>query len=145
MHRATRLFATSGVRARHAVLLLALLPMLTYMGHWPSLEFPIPGTGAYWQLPFSDGWGAGHDDSAGHSHSHDTEEGDHAQHCHTNMGSCLVATVGAIAAAAILMAVVAFIGRASRLVGWETAAQTPPLDWLAAPLTPPPRLLSGTV
>ena len=56
MYKATRLFATNGAPARHVVLVLALLPMLTYMGHWPSFEFSIPGTGAYWQLPFSEGW-----------------------------------------------------------------------------------------
>ncbi len=61
------------------------------------------------------------------------------------MGSCLHATVGAIAAAAMLMSAVAFIGRATRLVNWEAAAERRPLEWLASPLTPPPRSLSATV
>jgi hypothetical protein len=134
-------------RVRHLILIVALLPMLTYLGHWPAIEFPIPGTGAYWQLPFSEGWGTGHGED-GHSRSHrstGSDDGNHAQHCHTDMGSCLHATIGAIAAAAILLASLAFIGQASRFVAWEMRAATPVKDWLSAPLTPPPQVLSTPI
>ncbi len=55
---------------------LSLVPMLTFMGHWPA-AVPIPGTNEYLSVPL-----------AGH-HSHAEDDGhDHAQHCHGDSASC---------------------------------------------------------
>lgn len=60
------------------LLLLSLLPMLTFMGHWPS-AVDIPGTNQYLSIPLA-GHQA-HDDGHGEEHSH-------TQHCHGNSASC---------------------------------------------------------
>jgi hypothetical protein len=66
-------------RRRISVLLLgSLLPMLTFMGHWPT-AIPIPGTDQYLSIPL-----AGHEEHQdGHEDGHS-----HAQHCHGNSASC---------------------------------------------------------
>ncbi|MCL6643894.1 MAG: hypothetical protein K6U88_02755 [Dehalococcoidia bacterium] len=56
-----------------AVLLLALLPTLTYFGHWPAIALPIPGTADVLVLPFASG---------------ETAAGDHHQHCHADAAEC---------------------------------------------------------
>lgn len=74
-----RTLTSSRTRRRISILLLlALFPMLTFMGHWPAAVH-IPGTDQYLSIPL-----AGNDEPAdehddGHSHS---------QHCHGNSGSC---------------------------------------------------------
>ncbi|MEO8541330.1 MAG: hypothetical protein ABI577_16430 [bacterium] len=66
-------------RARSRIslgLALTLLPMLTFMGHWPDAVH-IPTTDQYLAIPL-----AGH-----HSHEED-EAHEHEQHCHGNSASC---------------------------------------------------------
>lgn len=74
-----RTLTTSRTRRRISILLLlSLVPMLTFMGHWPG-SVPIPGTDQYLSIPL-----AGHqthDDSHEDSHAHE-------QHCHGNSSSC---------------------------------------------------------
>lgn len=55
------------------LLLLALAPMLLFVGHWPS-RLDIPGTDYYVSMPFATP-GTG-------------EEHDHGRHCHADAGSC---------------------------------------------------------
>jgi len=57
-------------------LVIALVPMVTFMGHWPT-SVPLPGTNLYIVLPFaapSTGTGSG-------DHQHE-------QHCHGNAAGC---------------------------------------------------------
>jgi hypothetical protein len=83
------------------VLLAALLPMLTFMGHWPT-SVPIPGTNLYVSLPFAE--------AEGHSHSSEdaSSEGDHSQHCHSGPASCGDAPAAAGASFATLSMAVSF-------------------------------------
>ncbi len=65
-------------RRRISILLaISLLPMLTFMGHWPE-AVPIPGTDEYLSIPFA-GRPLG---------DHHEEGGEHEQHCHGDAASC---------------------------------------------------------
>ena len=58
-------------------LLLALLPILTFMGHWPAAVH-IPGTESYLSIPLA---GAeGHDDESDHHN--------HSEHCQAGSAGC---------------------------------------------------------
>lgn len=122
----------ASARTCSLLLLLALAPMLTYFGHWPQVRVDVPGTGGYWELPFASGHGG-----AGHTHA--AHEASHAQHCHSDMGSCLNGTSGAIAFAALLATAVAFIGRDAPLLRRDTLVRTIAAGRIESPPTPPPR------
>jgi len=75
----------SGRRAQLApswVLVLALLPMLTFMGHWPA-TVSIPGTSLYVSIPL-----AGAEPHATHNDGGGEGTHDHSQHCHGDSASC---------------------------------------------------------
>lgn len=55
------------------LLLCALLPTLTFFGHWPSVALPIPGTRYVLSIPFA---------------SETPAAGDHHQHCHSESAQC---------------------------------------------------------
>ncbi|MFN0094947.1 MAG: hypothetical protein ACKVVT_09230 [Dehalococcoidia bacterium] len=63
-----------GRRRASLALLFALLPMLTFVGHWPEMEVSLPGGAGVLRLP-------------GGEPPH-SEEGDHARHCHAGVASC---------------------------------------------------------
>ncbi|MGE0600899.1 MAG: hypothetical protein AB7J35_16730 [Dehalococcoidia bacterium] len=68
------------------VLLVALFPMLTFMGHWPT-TLPIPHTNYYVSVPLA---------GAGHADEHTPEQAaEHARHCHGGVASCGDAPAGA--------------------------------------------------
>lgn len=123
------------------VLLFSFLPMLTFVGHWPALDLPLPGTGAYLRIPFS---GLSHDGPAsdGHNHTHgrqDTRQ--HARHCHADAAGCSDTPVPGLATVAMLRAAVGFLGidGAWRL---NEATEAPALRAVAVdPFDPPPRLV----
>ncbi len=123
------------------VLLLSFLPMLTFVGHWPAIDIPLPGTDAYVRIPLS---GVSHEGAAadGHSHSHGGQGADqHAQHCHADASGCSDTPVPGLATVAMLREVVGFLGidGAWRL---NEAAATPDLRAVAVdPFEPPPRLV----
>lgn len=76
-------------------LLAALLPMITYFGHWPSLAIPLPGADAELTIPFASG---------------ETASSDHHQHCHGAAAECAsgpgsLALAVTILAAAIALAI----------------------------------------
>lgn len=56
------------------ILLLALAPSVTFLGHWPSLQFDIPGTDAYVQVPLTG--------------AHEQPGEDHERHCHGDSSGC---------------------------------------------------------
>jgi hypothetical protein len=67
------------------LLVASLVPMLSFMGHWPE-SVPIPGTDQYLSVPFAG------------VHTHEEEDAHaHSQHCHGNSASCsdVPALVGA--------------------------------------------------
>jgi len=57
-------------------LLIALFPLLTFMGHWPA-AVQIPGTESYLSIPLAGG--EGHYESDGH---------DHSEHCQSGSAGC---------------------------------------------------------
>jgi hypothetical protein len=64
-------------RLRSWGLLLALAPMLTFMGHWPH-SLPIPGTELFVAVPLA---GQPVEPGEGAEHSH-------GQHCHGDSEGC---------------------------------------------------------
>lgn len=56
-------------------LLFALLPMLTFMGHWPT-SVAVPGTNFYVTIPFAG------------AHTEGGDEHNHNQHCHGDSAGC---------------------------------------------------------
>lgn len=72
-----RTLTRSGTQRKVSILLaLSLVPMLTFMGHWPA-AVPIPGTDQYLSVPF-----------AGHASEEEEGAHDHSQHCHGDSASC---------------------------------------------------------
>lgn len=93
------------------LLLLSLLPMVTFFGHWPALALAVPGTGFELRVPFSGSppaaaapGGHVHADGSGHDHG-----GDHEAHCHASMASCGDARVGGAAPVTVLLETVVLL------------------------------------
>lgn len=69
------------------LMLLALLPMLTFMGHWPRITVDLPGDSEFVLSPGSQ-HGSG---SIAHTHTGggaDSDEGHHGEHCHSGVATC---------------------------------------------------------
>jgi hypothetical protein len=76
---------------RSWLLLVALAPMLTFMGHWPH-SLPIPGTEMFVTVPFA-GQPVELDEGGEHSHG---------QHCHGDSEGCSDAPAAAGVGLALL-------------------------------------------
>lgn len=116
-------------RTGSAVLFVALLPSLTFFGHW-SLRVEIPGTGYYvGATPAAD--------------AHSSEGHDHSKHCHENMATCSDVPFAGGATVALLqdqVSVLHLLGMAYRAPVAEAAA----IDAGARrPDLQPPRLLAN--
>ena len=109
-----------------ACLLAALLPMLTFVGHWPA-HLDIPGTDYYVALPF-----------AAPVHSHQTET-DHGSHCHANSASCTDKPVGAGVGFALLNESLAMLGAAALLIAAASFARRMPDSIELTPEPGPPK------
>lgn len=110
-------------------LLLALVPMLSFFGHW-EIRFDIPGTGYYfsWPTDSSDD----HDDPAS---SHE-----HAGHCHGEVASCSGSPVTAAAPVALLSRDLVFPVADALLTPLLSAPWRPAGANVVIPDPPPPRL-----
>ncbi|PFG73506.1 hypothetical protein [Tepidiforma thermophila] len=120
------------------VLLVSLLPMLSFFGHWPALAVPIPGTGIELQLPFSGpvpGDGGTHDHADGHAHA----PGDHEAHCHAEMATCAETQVGGQAPVTVLLETVLQLLGAGAWVAFAACAALAPRPADPAGIDPPPR------
>lgn len=106
-----------------ALLLAALLPMLTYFGHWPAVSIPIPGTGIAVAIPFA------------------AEEapGDHHQHCHGESAGCASSPGSVGLAVTLLAAAVAVAIPGGRLIPVPAAPGGLRLQHLPIPDPAPPR------
>lgn len=82
---------TSSQKRRSWLLLLALAPILTFMGHWPT-SLPIPGTDMFVSVPMA---GQAADPEKGSEHSH-------GRHCHSDSKGCGDAPAAAGAGLALL-------------------------------------------
>ncbi len=116
------------------VLLFALLPTLSYFGHWPEVSFAIPGSSLVLGLP----------GSAAHTHAADpgSGAGGHTSHCHSEAASCSDAPFTGVSAFAMLNETVAFLGAAGLLtllaLCWWRPVSSQPLS----PELRPPRALA---
>ncbi len=108
-------------------LLIALLPMVSFVGHWPT-HIDIPGTDLYVTIPF-----AGPVDGA------EAGEHSHGGHCHEDAAGCSKTPSPAGVGFALMNESIMALGAAALLIA--VAARTrgfrPDRDVL--PETPPPR------
>jgi hypothetical protein len=117
-----------------ALLVLSLLPMLSYFGHW-QFSVPIPGTDLAVGIPAGDGHHA-----EGHSHpGHDEDAASHAAHCHAGPASCVDAPVAGIAAFAQLMEASLLVTAAGVLVLVLLDSERRPAGAPVSPDLRPPR------
>lgn len=124
-------------RARSWLLLVAIVPSLTFLGHWPELRVDIPGTNSYLVLP-----GGEADHASGHSHNDaggPAEEHQHEQHCHANVASCSDIPFTGVSAFAMLAAAVAFLAISGQLVLVSPRIWQPERALQVDPSTPPPK------
>ena len=125
---------TGGAQAPRAtawLLLLALLPTLTFFGHWPGFEIPLPGVDASIGLPF-----------AGHTHAHG-EAGageDHGRHCHEDSAGCSDVPFTGASGFLLLAEAVAGLAAAAPLLAVRLAAAHAPAGRTVAPEPNPPRV-----
>ena len=127
-------YQATQVRRRSLTLFLCLLPMLTYIGHWPRIAFDVPFTNGYWEIPFVS-------EPAGHHHTADPRsEAEHEQHCHANVANCLNGTTAAIAFATLLLAALEMAARNGMIRDARLLQTRAPAGLLFRPDVPPPRL-----
>jgi hypothetical protein len=117
-------------------LVVALFPMLSFMGHWPA-SIPIPGTDSYLSVPLA---GHEHDDdehSEGGAHSH-------AQHCHGNASSCSDVPTMAGVSFGLMEQTLALAGVDALLLALVWASWTPRRPIALMPELRPPRTAAAT-
>jgi hypothetical protein len=115
-------------------LLVALLPTLLFFGHWPDIQFSIPGSALTFTVPFV---AHGHDDGT-------SGEDGHEQHCHANVSSCTDIPFTGVSAFALLSESVACIGAAGAFIGLECAWWQPATETALSPELQPPRTASSS-
>jgi hypothetical protein len=114
-------------RLRSWLLLVALAPILTFMGHWPG-SLPIPGTDLFVTVPFA-GQAA---DSEGGEHSH-------GQHCHGDSDGCSDAPVAANVGLALLSTPLSPAGASGIFVALMLLWWQPKSSTAIGPELQPPR------
>lgn len=125
--RLRRLVRTA--RFRHLLLLVAILPSLTFLGHW-ALQFDIPGTNSYLVVVP----GEAHDDShTGHSHE---------QHCHAGVATCTDIPFTGASPFALMHDAVFYLGASAVLIFLGLNTWRPRKSMTIAPLLEPPRTRS---
>ena len=121
-----------GTNSRSLLLLVAILPALTFLGHWPALVFPVPGVEAVIAVPFF-----GHDGNSFAADSHANEQ-EHEQHCHANASSCSDVPFTGASAFALMNTAVASLGRNAHSVQmFATSLNVPTENTLSPELRPP--------
>lgn len=106
-----------------AWLLFALLPMLTFAGHWPE-TIDIPGTNHYLALPFA----------ASHAHGDD-----HGGHCHADSAGCSDTPAPVATGFAVLNESLLILGAGALLIAAGVLANRAPESRAVAPRRRPPK------
>lgn len=73
------------------MLLIAILPALTFFGHWPVITIPMPGAALDLTVPFVSEESAYEPAGAttpGTTTGSSSDAHEHAQHCHADAASC---------------------------------------------------------
>ncbi|MCC7366491.1 MAG: hypothetical protein IT303_19190 [Dehalococcoidia bacterium] len=126
-------------RLRALFLFLAILPMLTFAGHWPAIRIDIPGTNLYVGVPEA----PVADETEPHSHGPGTHDGDsghaHEQHCHTGVARCSDVPFTGFSAFALMDESAAYLGAAALLTLLAVLAWSPTQDRSVIPSLQPPR------
>ena len=117
-----------GTRWAAALLILSLLPMQTYLGHW-DLRIDIPGTDYYWGMP------------SAIQGSNTTQEHvtNHGEFCRGDTASCAGTPAVAGASFGVMAMVVALLGTHARGRTVTGHAWMPPYARSVAPELLPPR------
>lgn len=123
-----------GTPAMAKLLVVSLLPMLTFFGHWePRID--IPFTNYYWGLP-----DFAHEGNAGAAHEHDHDH-DHDGHCHGDSASCASKPVTSGIGFALLRDSLLLLGAAA-IATRVAATWWKPAHWTSVrPELQPPRLV----
>jgi hypothetical protein len=112
--------------ARQMLLLVAILPSFTFLGHW-GLQFDVPGTDDYVVLV------------PGASHEDQHEVGQHENHCHLNAATCTDIPFTGASPFALLHASVAYLGATALLLAFALNAWRPSSGATVDPDLRPPR------
>jgi hypothetical protein len=125
---AQRVFRARGLQV---LLLIAILPSMTFLGHW-GLQFDIPGSRFYVVLM-----------PAPQEHEHDPgEESKHEQHCHANAASCTDVPFTGASPFALLQSSVEHLGAMALLIAFSVAVWRPGRSLTIGPeLQPPQRMV----
>jgi hypothetical protein len=118
-------------RSLHLLLLVAILPSLTFFGHW-GLQFDIPATRWYVVLMPA----PPHED-----HATSGEEAHHEQHCHANAASCTDVPFTGASPFALLRTSVAYLGAFALLIALAVVTWKPGGSVTIGPELQPPRQL----
>jgi hypothetical protein len=128
-----RLTSTVGRRAASWVLILALLPTLTFFGHWPQ-QVSIPGTNYYLAIPGSPAAASEGEASDGH---------DHSRHCHADAASCSDVPAASGVSFAVMNETLAFFGAGGLFVLLALRWWVPGEGFTPSPEIQPPRTLAA--
>ena len=120
------------LRFRHALLLVAILPSLTFLGHF-GISVDIPGTNSYVVLVP----GGGHDDAhEGTTHTHES-------HCHASVATCTDVPFAGASPFALLHNAIVFLGATAVMIGVSLNAWRPRRVTVISPLRRPPQARPG--
>ncbi|MCO5202116.1 MAG: hypothetical protein M9925_10485 [Chloroflexi bacterium] len=127
-----RLTSPAGRRRASWILVLALLPTLTFFGHWPE-QISLPGTGYYLAIPGSSPVAPDGTANGGH---------DHSSHCHADAATCSDVPATAGVSFAILNETVALFGAGGLFVLLALRWWVPGEGFTPSPELEPPRALA---
>jgi hypothetical protein len=127
-----RFASPAGRRRASWILVLALLPTLTFFGHWPG-QIPIPGTGYHLAIPGSSTAAPAGAANEGH---------DHASHCHADAATCSDVPATAGVSFAILNETLALFGAGGLFVLLALRWWVPGEGFTPSPELEPPRALA---
>ena len=132
--------AAERLRWQSKLLLLAILPTLTFLGHWPVLTLSVPGLALSLTIPFVSEETLDHAAAInGPVVSSGTDAQEHTQHCHANVATCTDIPFTGGSAFALLGEAVAFLGAAAILVALSMRPWRPTHESAVPPELRPPR------
>lgn len=123
-------------KAASLLLLVALVPTLTFLGHW-TLHIDIPGTNLYVLLI------PGEPEHTHADASQPEDEASHSQHCHAGAASCSDIPFTGASPFALLSETVALLGEGAVLIAIALALWRPVRSLEVAPELLPPKLAAA--
>jgi len=133
--------ATERLRWRSRLLLFAILPTLTFLGHWPVLSVTVPGLALSLTVPFVSEETLDHATPiSGPVLGSSSDAQEHSQHCHANVATCTDIPFTGGSAFALLGEAVAFLGAAAILVALSMRPWRPTHESAVPPELRPPRM-----